>query len=127
MIDAPRLNEAIGANIRQLAEALYPHGKFRYGEWRVGNVAGDPGDSLGIRLIDPKAGLWIDRATGEKGDFISLVQAKFEYGFREAADWVGRTLGISFEISEQTEEEAGEKKIDGGVDARIDRAPEAQE
>jgi hypothetical protein len=109
MIDIPRLKEAIRTNIRRLAEALYPNGKFRYAEWRVGNVAGDPGDSLGIRLVGSKKGLWLDRASGEGGNFIDLAKAKFGFGFREAAEWIGRTLGVSFEISEQTEEEAGEK------------------
>jgi hypothetical protein len=111
MIDAPRLKEAIRSNIRQLAEALYSNGKFCYGEWRVGNVAGDPGDSLGVRLVASTAGLWMDRATGESGNFVDLVIAKFGCGFREAAEWVGRTLGVSFEISNSDgdEEEAGEK------------------
>jgi hypothetical protein len=39
--------------------------------------------------------------------------AKFGCGFREAAQWVERTLGVSFETSEQTEE-AGEKSTGSG-------------
>jgi hypothetical protein len=42
--------------------------------------------------------------------------AKFGCGFREAAEWVGRTLGVSFEISDSDgeEEEAGEKSTCSG-------------
>jgi hypothetical protein len=113
MIDAPRLKNASSFSIRQLAEALHPNGKFHYGEWRVGNVAGDSGDSLGLRLVGSKKGLWIDRATGESGNFVDLVMAKFGCGFRDAAEWVGRTLGVNFEIFEISE--AGEKKSGSAV------------
>src|SRR6516165_5372514 len=129
MIDTIRLKEVVRSNIRQPAEALYPNGKFCYGEWRVGNVAGDPGDSLGIRLVGSKAGLWIDRATGKSGNFVDLVMARFGCRFREAAEWVGRTLGINFEISDSNEEEeAGEKKTLSGCGSKLeaDSRPEAK-
>jgi hypothetical protein len=113
MIDAIRLKEVVRSSIPRLAEALYPNGKFCYREWRVGNVAGDLGGSLGIRLVGSKKGLWIDRATGESGNIIDLVMVKFGCGFKEAVEWVERTLGVSFETSEQTEE-AGEKSTGSG-------------
>jgi hypothetical protein len=121
MIDAAKLKEAIRANLHTLCREAFPAGKFRYGEWRVGNVAGDPGDSLGIRLVGGKAGLFIDRAGDEKGDFVKLLQSRFGFGYREVAHWIGRTLGVSFEIPEQPKEEAGEEKKDPETDARIDR------
>jgi hypothetical protein len=124
MIDTPRLKEVVRSNIRQLAEALYPNGKFHHGEWRVGNVAGDPGDSLGIRLVGSKAGLGIDRASGEAGDFIYFVRGKHGFGFREAVEWVGRTLGVSFEISDNDGEQgAGEKKTLSGPESKLEAKP----
>jgi len=77
MIDTIRLKEIVRSNIRQLAEALYPNGKFHHGEWRVGNVAGDPGDSLGIRLMPrPEPRLWPTALPGRK----LLLQAMAMFG-----------------------------------------------
>jgi hypothetical protein len=111
MIDAHLLKEAIRANLHTLCKAAFPAGKFRYGEWRVGNVQGDPGDSLGIRLVGSKKALWLDRATGEGGNFIDLVLAKFGFGFREAAEWVARTLGMNFEVSEDGQEASSDQTL----------------
>jgi len=126
MIDAIRLKEVVRSNIPRLAEALYPNGKFHYGEWRVGNVAGDPSDSLGIRLIGSKAGLGIDRASGEAGDFIYFVRGKYGFSFREAVEWVGRTLGVSSEISDNDGEEAGEKETLSGSGSKLESEPLGQ-
>jgi hypothetical protein len=119
LVDTTRLKDVIRNNIRQLAGALYPNGKFRYGEWRIGNLNGDAGDSLGIQLTGDKVGLWHDRATGEGGDFIDLLRAKFRFGFKEAVEWIERTLGISLQSAE-----AGERKGCGPVQTQFVRQPE---
>jgi hypothetical protein len=111
MIDAHLLKEAIRANLHTLCKAAFPAGKFRYGEWRIGDVSGTTGDSLGIRLVGSKAGLWIDRATGQCGNFLDLVLAKFGFGFREAAEWVARTLGMKFEVSEDGQEASSDQTL----------------
>lgn len=107
LIDIARLKEVVSDNIPMLSKVVLPNGRERYGEWRAGNTAGDPGDSLGIRLTGQKKGVWIDRATGECGDFVSLVQLHLGCGFREAVDWIERTVGIGLTMTTQ---EAGEKK-----------------
>jgi hypothetical protein len=54
------------------------HGRSRRGrgpavqQFVVGNLQGDPGDSLIIELVGPKRGLWIDFDTGESGDVLAL-------------------------------------------------------
>jgi hypothetical protein len=109
MIDAHLLKATIRANILSLCKALYPNGRKICHEWRIGDVYGDTGDSLGIQLVGSKAGLFNDRAAGEHGDFVKLLQLHFGFGYREAADWVGRTLGTSFEVSD-SDSEASERK-----------------
>ncbi len=51
---------------------LLPHGKRRGTQFLVGNVRGDPGDSLAVDLEGDKRGLWLDFATGEAGDALAL-------------------------------------------------------
>jgi hypothetical protein len=48
-------------------------------EARIGNAAGEPGESLAIQLSGPKAGLWFDHATEESGDLIDLYRAYMGY------------------------------------------------
>lgn len=54
---------------------LFPHGKRQGSHFVVGNLQGDPGDSLVIELEGPKRGIWIDFATGESGDLLALWAA----------------------------------------------------
>jgi hypothetical protein len=111
MFDRAKLREVVRCNIELLCRTLFPSGKRVGNEWRIGNTAGDPGDSLGIQLTGDKAGLFHDRATGEGGDFVSLVEAKLGVGFREAVDWVEWTLGIGLQCKEiHSASFAGERK-----------------
>jgi len=58
----------------------------------VGSVGGEPGKSLKVCLRGARAGLWIDRATGEKGNAISLVAAVKGFDKAEAQKWANRWL-----------------------------------
>jgi hypothetical protein len=118
-VDSFRLKDVIRSNILTLCQTAFPAGRQRYGEWQVGNTAGDTGDSLGIRLVGPKTNLWLDRATGEGDDFIELLRAKFGFGFKEAVEWIKRTLAISLQSAE-----AGERKECGPGETQIVRQPE---
>lgn len=51
---------------------LFPQGKRRGSQFCIGNLQGDPGDSLVVELQGPKRGVWIDFATGEAGDVLAL-------------------------------------------------------
>lgn len=53
------------AKLEPLLQMLFPHGKRRGREFVVGNLQGEPGDSLCVALDGPRAGMWIDHATGE--------------------------------------------------------------
>jgi Toprim-like len=111
MIDRAKLREVVRCNVDVLCKTLFPAGKRAGNEWQIGNTAGDPGDSLGICLVGPKAGFFHDRATGEGGDFVKLLELHFGFGYREAADWVERTLGIGLQCDEiHSASFAGERK-----------------
>lgn len=51
---------------------LFPRGKRRGSQFYIGNLQGEPGDSLVVELEGPKRGVWIDFATGESGDLLAL-------------------------------------------------------
>ena len=75
---------------------LFPRGKRRGGQFYVGNLQGEPGDSLVVELEGPKRGVWIDFATGESGDVLALwastrgyhLSADFGDLLEDAGDWL---------------------------------------
>ena len=63
------------ANIRGVLSYLFPGGVFQRGKFFVGDIRGNPGDSLNVEIEGGKAGMWHDFATGEGGDIIGLWAA----------------------------------------------------
>lgn len=51
---------------------LFPAGKTKHNQFVIGDVDGTPGKSLSVELTGPRAGMWMDFATGEGGDVIDL-------------------------------------------------------
>jgi hypothetical protein len=98
MIDTDRLRESQRTRTEGLCRHYFPLGKKNGGEWKIGDITGAPGDSLGIQLTGPKAGLWHDRATGQGGDFIELLRANRNLTFQEAVEEVERALGVSLRM-----------------------------
>jgi hypothetical protein len=85
----------LAARIEPLARELFPAGKRDGLEWRVGSLAGEPGQSLGIHLRAPKAGVWKDFSGGEGGDALDLVAAaRFGGSKAEALRWARAWLGL---------------------------------
>ena len=78
----------------ELCGALLPAGRRVHGHWHVGSVSGESGKSLEVELVGDKAGLWLDRATGDGGDALNLVQAALGLRTPEALAWARRWLGI---------------------------------
>lgn len=66
------LRQRLLAQLEPALQMLFPNGQRRGHEFVIGNLSGDPGDSLRIELEGDRAGLWIDHATGECGDIFSL-------------------------------------------------------
>lgn len=82
---------------------LFPRGKRRGAQFLVGNLQGDPGDSLVVELEGEKRGVWIDFATGESGDVLALwasarrytLPADFAEVLEDAIHWLGGTYTLA--------------------------------
>jgi hypothetical protein len=83
----------LARHIDRLVTDLLPAGHCEGREWRTGNVQGDQGSSLAVRLSGQKSGLWNDFATGESGDALDLVCAALDVDVRAALAWSRRWLG----------------------------------
>ena len=93
--DAKALARALAERAEAVCRHYLPQGK-RYGRyWLVGNVQGERGDSLFVRLEPPGApGFWRDAATGERGDLVELLRrqrgdARMGGAMAEAARFLG--------------------------------------
>jgi hypothetical protein len=93
-MNAGYISSALAGRITALVLDLLPTGRRDGREWRVGNVHGEPGSSLAIRLSGQKAGLWYDFATGESGDALDLVRAALEVDIPAALAWSHHWLGL---------------------------------
>lgn len=70
------INQAALARLPEVLARLLPGGKVVGGEWQVGSLQGQAGKSLKVRLYGPRAGMWCDFATGDRGgDVVSLAAA----------------------------------------------------
>jgi twinkle protein len=67
MTDITAIKRMLAERGQAVAEMLLPGGRREGQEWRVGSVAGEKGQSLGVRLTGHKAGVWSDFGTGEEG------------------------------------------------------------
>jgi hypothetical protein len=85
-LGAHAVSALLAARIAELAPELLPNGRDQGGTWRVGGLDGEKGGSLAISLIR-RPGLWIDHATGEKGDALDLVKGVLNCDTREALAW----------------------------------------
>lgn len=96
MSDITILKRKLIDRAQSVAEHLLPRGVLAGGkEWCVGNISGDPGESLKVCVRGPKAGLWADYAAdGESGDLIDLWCAVRHRSLIEALDEIRIWLGV---------------------------------
>jgi twinkle protein len=92
-MNAAELNAALAARTDDLALYLFPQGRREGREWVIGDLTGLPGKSCKICLAGPKAGMFCDFSTGEKGGpldaWMGARQVDFKTSMREAAAWLG--------------------------------------
>ncbi|WP_260987408.1 hypothetical protein [Roseomonas gilardii] len=75
-LDYAAINRAALARLPEVLARLLPGGRIVGGEWQVGSLQGEAGASLKVRLYGPRAGMWCDFATGDRGgDVVSLAAA----------------------------------------------------
>ena len=84
----------LAADCDRVCEHLLPAGVSKSGEWSVGSVGGEKGESLKIRLKGNKAGIWSDFATGQAGDLIDLWAAVRGSTLVETLDEIRGYFGI---------------------------------
>ena len=71
-MNAKELSGSMAGHVTAIVEHLLPLGKKAGKEWKAGSVAGEPGQSLSVRLSGNKRGLWKDFSTGASGDMLDL-------------------------------------------------------
>ena len=94
MADILEVKRLLASRAQAVAEYLLPNGVKQGNEWRVGSVAGEKGQSLGVHLAGAKAGVWSDFATGEGGDMLDLWMAVRRVSLVQALDEARAWLGI---------------------------------
>ncbi len=84
-------------NLKPLLAWVFPQGIFQGRKFYIGNLQGDPGESMEIELEGDKAGIGYDHATGESGDvfdFIALHEGlDIRRDFRQVLNVAQRWLG----------------------------------
>lgn len=96
MLTAKDISERLAREAERVCRYLLPGGRIESGNWRVGSLAGEKGDSLGVQITGSNAGIWADFAdsgAGTKGDLLDLWVAvkKVTLGvaIKEAKQWLG--------------------------------------
>ncbi|WP_186031885.1 bifunctional DNA primase/helicase [Burkholderia gladioli] len=88
---AARLNQQAAT----VAAYLLPNGVQKKREWKVGSVAGEPGESLSVCISGAKQGTWKDFSSDAKGgDMLDLWCAVRGVSLADAIREVKRYLGV---------------------------------
>ena len=96
MYRASEISSMLAERAEQVCSDLLPASVKCGNEIRVGNVTGDPGQSLQIRLDGDWRGRWKDFATDQSGDLLDLVRlALGGVTTQEAMAWATRWLGVT--------------------------------
>lgn len=74
-MDAAEAATKLAGRAKALCRDLFPNGAIISGEYRVGNINGDKGQSLSVCLDGNKQGIWFDFDSTERGDALDLVKA----------------------------------------------------
>jgi twinkle protein len=93
-MNAKELSENMARSVGVICEHLLPNGKKRGGEWCVGSSGGDAGESLKVRLIGEKAGIWSDFATSQSGDLLDLWMLVRSCNLMTAITQASELLGV---------------------------------
>ena len=74
-MNAADASAALALRAEAVCRHYLPRGRRQGRHWVAGNLDGEPGRSLFVRLESPgKIGKWMDAATGEHGDLLDLVK-----------------------------------------------------
>jgi hypothetical protein len=97
MPGASEISEQLGLQAEAVCRAFLPNGRTVGGYWQVGNINGDAGRSMTVRLYGlggKQPGRWTDYATGEYGDLLDVIAVHCgSCEFRDAMNTALRFLG----------------------------------
>ena len=91
-MNANEIAQRLAGDAANVAQYLFPNGKRKSGEWRVGGISGEEGQSLGIRLTGAK--VWADFSSGEKGDLLDAWAAVHQCSIAKAMTDAKQYLGV---------------------------------
>lgn len=95
MSDITEIKRRLNNRAADVAEYLLPRGVREGTEWCAGDLQGNAGKSLKVRLSGPKAGTWADFAAhGESGDLIDLWCQVKRLSLVQALDDIRAYLGL---------------------------------
>jgi twinkle protein len=97
-MNADEVKGKLADNAEGVCMMLLPNGKRRASEWHIGGLSGEAGSSMRVHLEAPKAGLWADFNSGEKGsNLLELWKCVKNCSFKDALDEARSYLGVSVE------------------------------
>src|SRR5258707_5246377 len=96
-IDRETLQAALHDHTETICRHYLEQGKRVGNQWVIGNLNGEPGQSVRIELEGEKAGLAYDFATGEGCDLLDIIKRKTGLRFTEVAREIGRITGVNGE------------------------------
>lgn len=95
MTTVSELSRRLASQSLAVCSMLLPGGKAHSGLWLVGDLDGNPGESLKVHLTGDHAGQWRDWATAEYGDLVDLWRLTKNLTPGETVRQVKTYLGIS--------------------------------
>ncbi|MBV9107356.1 MAG: hypothetical protein JO313_15170 [Verrucomicrobia bacterium] len=98
-IDWQKLSDFERERAEDICVLFFSRGKKENGEWKIGDISGKAGDSLGIQLTGPNAGLWHERAGSGGGRLRKLIAQSRNLSDEAAVDEIERAFGVSFRIN----------------------------
>jgi hypothetical protein len=100
-IDWQALEQFEHDSTERICRHFFPLGKKVGQEWKIGDVSGVAGKSLGIQLTGDRASLWHDRATGEgTGKKLrNLIAASRSISDEDAVEEIERAFGKTFRVA----------------------------
>lgn len=89
------ISALLANNALDVARYLLPEGKHRGHEYQVGSLAGEPGQSLSVRVSGANAGVWKDFADNASGgDLLDLWTGARNLSFVDALKEAKEYLGV---------------------------------
>ena len=100
-LDAQQVIDLLNDQAEKFCAHLFPQGKRNGAYWEVGNIRGDPGDSLRVHVEGDMVGVWADHGTGNDefrgGNLVSLLMqhrgtTSWGKSLCEVKEWLGLPL-----------------------------------